>query len=77
MLKDYPDVLTVKQVAEILNIGINAAYGLINERTIGSHRIGKSIRVPKSCLIDYINSARFGVSTIAADKSNCHERSKT
>ena len=77
MLKDYPDVLTVKQVAEILNIGINAAYGLINEHTIGSHRIGKSIRVPKSCLTDYINSARFGVTTIAADESNCRERRKT
>ena len=35
MLKEYPDVLTVEQVAQILNIGINAAYRLVNSHEIG------------------------------------------
>ena len=62
-LKDYPDVLTVQQVAEILGIGKNTAYQLINDHVIGCRRIGRSIRVPKSCLIDYLNSARYTVPT--------------
>lgn len=62
MLKEYPDVLTVKQVAEILEIGINAAYRLIHNNTIGSVRVGRSIRVPKMCVIDYLTSARYTVS---------------
>lgn len=62
MLKDYPDVLTVKEVAKILGIGINSAYKLINEHTIGSRRIGRKIIIPKVCLVDYLNSARYLIS---------------
>ena len=35
MLNNYPDVLTVKQLAEALNIGLNAAYELVNRHEIG------------------------------------------
>ena len=61
MLKDYPDVLTVQQVAEILGIGKNAAYRLIKEHAIGCRRVGSAIRVPKVCLIEYLKSARYTV----------------
>lgn len=61
MLKDYPDVLTVEQVAQILHIGINAAYRLVNSQEIGYRRIGKSIRVPKVCVVDYLVSSRYTV----------------
>lgn len=62
MLNDYPDVLTVAQVAEILGIGKNAAYCLIKNRSIGCRRVGRSIRIPKVCVIDYLNSARYTIS---------------
>ena len=61
MLKEYPDVLTVEQVAQILNIGIKAAYRLVNSQEIGYRRIGKSIRVPKVCVVDYLVSSRYTV----------------
>ena len=61
MLKEYPDVLTVEQVAQILNIGINAAYRLVNSQEIGYRRIGKSIRGPKVCVVDYLVSSRYTV----------------
>ena len=61
MLKEYPDVLTVEQVAQILNIGINAAYRLVNSQEIGYRKIGKSIRVPKVCVVDYLVSSRYTV----------------
>lgn len=61
MLKEYPDVLTVEQVAQVLNIGINAAYRLVNSQEIGYRRIGKSIRVPKVCVVDYLVSSRYTV----------------
>ena len=61
MLKEYPDVLTVEQVAQILNVGINTAYRLVNSREIGCRKIGKSIRVPKVCVVDYLVSSRYTV----------------
>lgn len=61
MLRDYPDVLTVEQLAEILGIGQNAAYQLVHSGAIGHKRIGKNIRIPKVCVVDYLNSARYTV----------------
>jgi len=64
MFKDYPDILTVQQLAQALGIGINAAYGLIYDHVIGYKRIGKRIIVPKACLEDYVLSARYSVSDL-------------
>ena len=61
MLNNYPDVLTVKQLAEILSIGINAAYQMVKAREIGSKRIGRAIRIPKSCVVQYLKSAHYVV----------------
>lgn len=61
MFKSYPDVLTVKQLAQALGIGRNQAYELINNHVIGSKRIGRKILVPKCCLIDYIASSSYNV----------------
>ena len=61
MLNNYPDVLTVKQLAEVLNIGLNAAYELVNRHEIGAKRIGGAIRIPKSSVIMYLHSARYMV----------------
>lgn len=62
MLKDYPDVLTPRQVAEVLGICENSVYRLIRQRAIGSRRIGRKIIVPKVCVMDYLTSARYTVS---------------
>ena len=62
MFKDYPDILTVPQVAQALGIGTNTAYLLVKERVIGSKHIGRKIIVPKACLVDYVLSARYTVS---------------
>lgn len=61
MLNKYRDVLTVKELAEALGIGMTSAYRLINEGVIGSTRVGKKILVPKVCVADYLNSARYVV----------------
>ncbi len=61
MFKNYPDIMTVKQVAEALGIGINTAYKLVNSHMIGSKRIRKRILIPKICVIDFVESSRFSV----------------
>ena len=54
-IRDYPDVLTVEEVKEILQIGRKSAYRLIENNEIQHFRIGTKIRIPKPCLIDYLN----------------------
>lgn len=63
MLRDYPDVLNSEQVAEDLGISRKSVYRLLRERTIGSKRIGSKYIIPKRCLVDYLDSARYAVAT--------------
>ena len=59
MFRSYPDVMTVKQLAAALGIGINKAYEIVNDGTINSKRIGRRILIPKLNLVDYIQQTRY------------------
>lgn len=59
MLKDYPDVLTVQDLMQILHIGKNTAYRLVQKKIIKSHRVGRCYRIPKCCVFDYLKSAQY------------------
>lgn len=61
MFKEYPDILTIPQVAKALGVGTKAAYTLVNNHRIGAIRVGRSIKVPKQSLIDYVNTARNNI----------------
>lgn len=62
MFKDFPDILSIPQVAVALGIGRKAAYALVNDHHIGALRMGKTIKVPKYCLEEYVKSARNNIS---------------
>ncbi len=61
MFKDFPDILTIPQVAEALGIGRKAAYALVNDKKLGAIRVGRTIKVPKMCLEEFIKAARNNV----------------
>lgn len=61
MFKDYPDILTIPQVAQALGIGIKAAYALVKEHRLGAIHIGRTIKVPKQELVDFVKTARNNV----------------
>ena len=49
-----PLLLSVKEMAEVLNIGLNTAYRLLKEKEIPSVRVGRQHRISKKALIAYI-----------------------
>ena len=61
MFKDLPDILTIPQVAKALGIGTKAAYALVNNHRIGAIRVGRSIKVPKFALEEYVKTARNNI----------------
>lgn len=69
MFKQYPDVLTVQNVAHALGIGKNQAYELVRTRQIACIRVGRKYCIPKPCLIDYVLSARYKARSAAAGNS--------
>lgn len=61
MFREYPDILTVPQVAQALGICTKAAYGLVKEKKLGAIRVGRTIKVPKFSLEEFIKTARNNV----------------
>ena len=54
MLEQYEDVLTITELQEILNIGRNSAYALLQSGALPSFCIGKKWRVPKDAVLHYL-----------------------
>lgn len=55
-LDNYPDVLTVKQVSEILNICTKSCYDILRKEKIKYIIIGKAYRVYKASLIKFLEN---------------------
>ena len=55
MFNSYPDILSVKQLCEILGIGKNTAYRLLQGGEIKSIKIGKVYKIPKKEVRRYID----------------------
>lgn len=54
MFPNYPDIVTVKQLREMLGISRQLAYKLINGGEIQAVKIGTSLKIPKISVINYV-----------------------
>ena len=54
IFSDYPDVLTVEDLSRMLGISTKTAYKLLNEQKIKSITIGRTYRIPKVNLLQYL-----------------------
>jgi len=55
MFAEYPDVVNVEQLCEMLGgISRKLAYRLLTSGELRCVRIGRSYRIPKLCVIEYL-----------------------
>ncbi|MEK4863935.1 MULTISPECIES: helix-turn-helix domain-containing protein [Bacillus] len=54
MFDAYDDVVPVEELMEMLDIGRNKAYELLQSGQIKSFKVGKSYRIPKMCIQNYV-----------------------
>lgn len=54
MFEDYPDVLSTEEAAEALRIRENAIYRLLNEGRLKAFKNGRTWKIPKEALKEYI-----------------------
>lgn len=55
LLRGYPDLMSVHDMQNILNIGRSKAYDLLKSGEVRALRIGAKYRIPKPYLIDFLN----------------------
>lgn len=51
------EAFTVREIRDILNIGINSAYNLIHSNAFPVVKIGHSYRIPKDSFYAWLNTS--------------------
>lgn len=65
MFPDYPDIVTVRQLREMLGISRQLAYDLINDGDLKAIKIGNSFKIPKVSVINFVTEERLEVKNSA------------
>lgn len=67
---NLPDILTIDDLQAALRVGRSTAYKLIQDNQIPSFRIGKSIKVYKRSLVEYIEKALYNEGELIGSHSS-------
>ena len=54
--QQYADIVSVKEMQQMLNIGKNKALELLSNGKIEYIRIGRIYKIPKNSIIDFLNN---------------------
>ncbi len=54
LFKEYPDIVSVEQVSEMLKIGQVLAYRLVRSGEIKSRKVGRRYIITKQNIIDFV-----------------------
>lgn len=54
MFRDYPDVVSVEQMSEMLGISTKTAYRLLKDNEIRHFRVGRTYKIPKLHILSFL-----------------------
>ena len=57
MLENYSEILTVDEACEVLRIGYNAMYDLLNSGKLKAYRNGRTWRIPRIAVETFIRES--------------------
>ena len=53
-ISDYPDILTVQEVSELLGVSTKTVYKLLKEGQIEKRAVGRTFKIIKTNVTDYL-----------------------
>ena len=54
MLREYPDVMNIKQMSQALGVSTKTGYGLLKSGKVACLKVGRAYRIPKVHLLTYM-----------------------
>lgn len=54
VFKEYPDVVSVSQMSQMLGISEKSAYRLLKENCIEHFKVGRTYKIPKLHIFNYL-----------------------
>ena len=59
-IEELPAILTVKDLAKVLMVGINTTYRLLRSGEIRSIKVGRQYRIPRASILSYLECKKEG-----------------
>lgn len=53
---EYPDVVSIAQLSQMLCVSEKTAYKLLKDKRIAHFKIGRTYRIPKLSVLDYMTN---------------------
>jgi len=76
MLGQYQDILTILELCEILMIGRNRAYELLQTGAIKGFKIGRVWKIPRESVEEFIHTSRsFPISSQPVSENKSRSKS--
>ena len=66
MFPNYPEIVSVNDIMNMLHIGRGTAYSLLRNNQIKHIRIGKKYVIPKNSVIGFLNSSCYNGFVVAS-----------
>ena len=60
MFKEFPDVVDVEQMSQMLGISTKTGYRLLQENKIMHFKVGRTYKIPKLHILAYLNVLQNG-----------------
>lgn len=57
VIKEMPSVLTIEDLARILAVSKSTVYRLVTSRQIRTIKVGRTMRITKDSVIQYLNAS--------------------
>jgi len=54
MFKDYPDIVSIEEVAQMLKIGSGSVYKLLRQGKIKHEKAGSKYIIPKNAVVHFL-----------------------
>ncbi len=58
----YDEIITIDEMCDILHVGKNMAYTILNSGKIKAFRIGRVWKIPRGAVYEYIRTVGYSVS---------------
>jgi len=75
MFQDYPDIVSVEQIMNMLGIGKSSVYALLQSNQIHNVKVGRKYIVPKQSVVDFVSGVCYNGSQIINGRLT-HQSSK-
>ena len=76
MFENYPNIVTIEHLMEMLHIGKSSAYSLLQQNKINHVRVGRKYIIPKKSVVGFVSNFLYNEGQIINGRHNLSQEGR-